>query len=824
MASRLLVVLCALLSSVCGTALADPFVSIVNPYGGEFVPGTWVPLRLQVSNDTNAEINGSVDAEIPLADGQIQFTTKLTAPASSRSRTTIYAPLGAPEPTPKNKSAPPVATFVWNRDGGRLAQTDLLLRPAVEQGDTIARRSSFVAITGEDYPDSDAYDFFGISKQLSEISGSRIINWFVAGQQGAALHPVAYDSARIIAMGGVPPESLQPPQREALLAWVRAGGSLLVSAPTGSADVRGTWLAPYLPVRPIGQRLTDSIAPTETGKLPLRLSVPICEALPAPGGIVLLQDENYVHAAYKPLGLGRVAFTSFPPSAIADGKDAAMRQPWIDLLDLQATDPSWASTALPDKSPEFLREMIGAPAPARSIAVALAAGFVGLVVLMQLFWRGARRPMAFAAVAIAAIGGSAALVGIGLAAQSTAPLTAGRVALMNLSGNGGMIQEAVAFTGDQPDLSLSTGSTPATLRPLAFDSSSPPTLSVNPFNAPDAGAAARRIDRVWQADAATPADMTASATGVFDATGLRLSVKNAAGAPLVSPVLLHGTSVYRLSSLPVGESQLSVTGDLLNPVTAGSSNPGTQDAAAAAEAERQRAMKYLNGGPILTELDQLRATMLAASFARPTNTTGGPQSRPVTTNIAGWIDSPSAASLIKPSTDPQVTRSLVLAMLPVTLQPSPAGSPIAVDRGFNTLVTGAIAIPVYDTATGTWLASGQPGEWQIGFRPPQAIGKLRPTRVTLNGNVSLPAHTLTLLRGQVRDGKPELNPAGQPVVEWKNTFGPQPDLSFDVTPADYDANGTVWFYLRIETPPPTGGVMPLWSINELGADIEGRVE
>src|SRR5690606_11695864 len=127
---------------------------------------------------------------------------------------------------------------------------------------------------------------------------------------------------------------------------------------------------------------------------------------------------------------------------------------------------------------------------------------------------GARRPIAFAVVTLVAVVGSIILVLTGLLAQSRAPLTAGRVVLTTLSDEGGIIQEASAFTGDAPDLALTVAPGASTLQPLAFDASLPPTLTVNPLTVPDAGAAARRIDRVWQADAPLSAKVTASATGI----------------------------------------------------------------------------------------------------------------------------------------------------------------------------------------------------------------------------------------------------------------------------------------------------------------------
>ncbi len=802
-------------------ALADPYISLVNPYGGEYVPETWVPLRLNLSNDTNNELQGTVEADLPNGEGKINYRVAVNVPANSRFRTSIYAPLAAVDQAGKKKDETnTVGIVVWKRDGADLAQTDLLLRPNSDSGDVSPRRSTLIYFVGATYDETEMHDYSALAPILTEVSGTRVASWG-GSIETMAIHPVAYDSCRFVGLGGIELNNVDAAQRTALLSWVRSGGTLLVSAPVGVADPRGTWLAPYLPVRTVGQRLTDHLT-TSAGPMALKGSVNVSEAVLANGGVQLIGDAHYVHAAYKTVGLGRVVFTSFPPDSVKQDTERS-RQMWTQLLDLTAVDPSWASTQLPEKSSEFLREMIGSPAPPRTIAVGLAAGFVGLVLVLHLVWRGAQRPRAFAAVAVLAIVGSVALIGLGFASQKREPLTAGRVALMKLSENGGYIQEAVAFTGSELDLSLGLDSPVATLRPLAFDADVQPTLSVNPFAAPNAGAAPKRIDRVWQADSAAPSGFAASASGVFDASGLKLTVTNETGGTLIAPVLIYGPSVYRLPAIAGGSNQVTATGEARNTPGAPAAT-GQVDANQVAANDRLRSQKYLNGGPILTEQDQLRAAMLAATFGRSAASSPGvnlTNADPVEPRIAGWME--SSTPLIKPSVEPAVQRSLVLALLPVTIGPSTPGSTVTIDRGFNTLVSGQTAIPVYDTGSGTWLPSSQPGSWQIGFRPPRQIGKLSPTRVTIHGNVSLPAHTMTIGHGIVQDGKPDFS-TGETVVTWANTFGPQPTISFDVTPTDYDENGTIWLSLNLEMPQATGGVQPLWSITELGVDIEARVE
>lgn len=227
--------------------------------------------------------------------------------------------------------------------------------------------------------------------------------------------------------------------------------------------------------------------------------------------------------------------------------------------------------------------MIGTPVPSRGVAFILAIGFAAFVLVTQLIWRAANRPFGYVITSMAAIAGSLALLILGMAHQRSAPLAAAAVDVAHLSDSGGFVQEFAAFTGNESNLELTTSDWQSTLRPSAYDDSHPPILCLAPFSAPDAGAAPRRVDRIWEASSPIPAGTSATAYGTFDQSGLNLSVNNQINSPLLNPVLVYGTSVYPLKSLPIGVSRTTLT----------------------ARYNRSQSDPFVNAGPIINESDIL---------------------------------------------------------------------------------------------------------------------------------------------------------------------------------------------------------------------------
>jgi len=115
-------------------------------------------------------------------------------------------------------------------------------------------------------------------------------------------------------------------------------------------------------------------------------------------------------------------------------------------------------------------------------------------------------------------------------------------------------------------LQLSAAAGTVVAQPLDFDPKDPPTLLPRPFTAPDAGARADGISRIWQASDAFPASKTLKVTGRFGPTGLVLQSSSSFDSPVRAPVLAWGPRTVRLVDLAPGAQSCTAAQGDLNPI------------------------------------------------------------------------------------------------------------------------------------------------------------------------------------------------------------------------------------------------------------------
>ena len=699
-----------------------------------------------------------------------------------------------------------------------------------------------------------------LAERLGEIYDRRVLPATLTARS-LPRDRAAYESVGLVHLA-LPPEDLDAAQRDALRRYVVEGGTLLLAAPAppeprgdefdrrrpdpssprpadAADDWASSWLADWLPAVPVGRREAVEVA-GPGGVVRLAGRVGTVQAVAAPGATVVAGDgegsggDGLVTAAVRRVGLGRVAFLASPvgaaersadPSAEpADPRQGPVAALWRGLLGDDWSSPGGSMGVAAGERDGILQSMVGLTAPAWSLAALACAAYVGVVVAAHLAFRGAGRPRAFAASSLAAVVAAGGLLGLTAARSGGGDLTAARLAVVDLApGGGGRRVESVALYGvDRPGLSLAVGGAgnagdgdplgSATLRPARADPSRPPTVAVEPFAAPDAGASAGAVDRVWQTTASVPASVELAAVASFGPDGLTLSIDNRAGGPLADPLLLWGGRAVALGPIPPGESVVGPE--------------ATRSANAAGD--------FSPRGVVSGEASKLRGRVAGAAEGSGGTTgaalgAGGVASRPP--RLAGFLEEPAGAGLIGVAAaggsgdgDRAAVRGQTLVRSAVRVEPSPVGSAVRVDPPFARLVTSGAqgGVSFYDPATGRWIDATQPGSWLVGFAPPPGIGAVRPTRVEVSADLDAALYAVSLRRGQVRGGSPEKNPAGPVVYEASGPSG-RSAASADLEPGDYDAQGRVWLLLTVDALGPPGDLPPRWRVRSLGARIDGEV-
>lgn len=644
-------------------------------------------------------------------------------------------------------------------------------------------------------------------------------------EAGLPVERTAYDAVRYFVWDMADAAEVGPAQQAALLDFVARGGVLVVPSPAGdAADPTDTFLGPHLPVRIVGKRQALQIdLPGDSGdaagaepRQPLRMREPVdlCEALAIEGDAdsrVLLRDAHYVHAAYKPLGLGRVVFTSFPVNGPADG-DPRVAELWRQLLATDDPRGDWAAVAFNEQKPELLQSMIGRATVSFGVATAVAAGFLLLALSAHLVLRGARRPHAFVATVAVAVGLTAVLLTLGAVQRGRQSLVGARLAVIDASpSGGGAHRELLAHLGAQrEDFGLEATRPGVVVRPVVNKPTAPPVVVTDPFSVPRAGVHELTIERVWQAQGVLPDDRRAAATATFGPEGLRLSIENALGGAIERPLLLWGGRAVRLDDIPAAAAQHELIPRGVNP------------------------WGDFRNSTLVTDVDRLRGEVLAAIVTPAHGPPLGTRTEPVV-QLAGWLTAGSdgdsalpplvraaglnsAAGADSAGTSgaepaPDMTAQ-VLVRMPVRIEPSPPGSTVRLDAEFMRLRPASFGLALYDPARDAWGGTNLDARMLLSYEPPRDAGTVRPTRATAELDMTAPGQTVRVRRGQAPGGVLTHVPGGPVLAEWDKPLGRQV-LEFECGPDDVDADGRVWLLVTVDAVPLDDPAQrpPEWKVN-----------
>jgi hypothetical protein len=602
---------------------------------------------------------------------------------------------------------------------------------------------------------------------------------------------------KAVVLEAVDPDSLDTAQRAALIEYVLGGGIVVFAAPIDAAARGGSSLASLLPVSLVGSREARQIEVSPGGAaLKLREPCTIVEAVAASAATeaaagagdaqVLLRDRDYVHVAVRPVGLGKVVFTSFPINALdpAQPQTAAL---WEQLLSLRQPQWDWSQAKLGEARHDVIGTMVGRKVAPWAVAAGVAAGYVLLIVAAQALFFGAARPRAFVVSVVAAVLFSVTLLAMGVARRGgDRTMQSARLGVIDVAPDGGgWRREVVAYVGDErPDMKLQTADESTLLRPALADARNRPTVRQQPFAVENAQVFTDRIERVWEASRPLEQTWGISAAAQLGASGVTMDVDNRLGRTLESPLIIWNGRALAMSDLPAGRSTVR-------------------------ELERNPRGQFTGRGVLTSEEAKRRGHVIAASLA-PANETALDKSADAPPMLVGWI-AEAGQPLAGPVKGEGIeTRSMTMIRTPLRFNIAPPGSGVLIPAALVRIDTGRMA---YDHAKGESVPTPQPGSWPISFAPPRQTGMLKPAaRITVAARVALPAHTLRLRMGSRQsDAKP---------VEWSRTVGPV-EATFDAASGDFDEHGRIGMMLEVESHDTTNSVP--WQISDLGGTIEGTI-
>lgn len=784
--------LIVLFVSLCLTGLAQAQQATVVgslPFGASYVADGWLPVRVDVRNDSDSAIVGTVRI-VPTVASAPEFRAPIHSPARSRVAQMVWAYF------PGLKESRIALVTLNDSSGAQLARTELTGLPvptdtaAMPNG--IVEHGFLISIAGFQGDFSDEVTMENIGEMFAEFYQMRSTQ--VATDAAGVLSAWApYRGAYAVQIRNMDPDDLAPSQREAILDYVRAGGVLLITAPD-VAQVEGSWLEPLLPVRLIGNRLLNQ-SPALTGDAPVMFPryLPCAEALEGSGKVVL-RDGQFIHAAYREMGLGRIVFTSFPPGAIP-AKDQDAAKFWHDLLGIARHPVGVAGTQFSAQYPELLEPMLGRDAASWMIAALAVVGLVMLVVVAHLIWTGTSRPVAFKITLTASMLIAVAFSAVAALRQNSEPLQEARLTIVDASDEGSLVSEFAAVSGSQQSIDRTVRDSTAVVG-ASLVRQDRPLIAEWPAALQRIEVYPQRVDLVSLA-VQFRSSAKAAAAGRFGENGLELNLHNNMGIALTSGQLSWGAHRLSLPPMAMGESQAVVNSDNLRPHD-----------------------EYASASGLTSQDEQHKGTILRAVMSAGSNA----RSQERWPTVYGWArEWPAVTSLGE--VKPDRTGSQTLVRMPLKLERS--SGTVRVDGVFNELYIGeARGIP-YDLTHREFIRSSMPGEWPIAVQYPREIGLLTPTKARVTIDLSTGQHAVQIRVGQCPQGRKVVgksNPEGKLVADWNGAVGSN-SVEFACAPDDFDEQGRLWLYVSVKSTGAAGsmGVEPQWQFGRFIVDLEGQV-
>jgi len=257
-----------------------------------------------------------------------------------------------------------------------------------------------------------------------------------------------------------------------------------------------------------------------------------------------------------------------------------------------------------------------------------------------------------------------------------------------------------------------------------------------------------------------------------------VDVRNGLGQSIASPLVICNGRALALPDLPAGASSVA--------------------------ALRVNDRDDFTGTSMLaSEQSKRRGLVVRGSLLPPAEPVEGTSRGEMPPMLVGWLmDSSQPAALIAPAdTELASEKAMVLVRTPLRIEPPAAGTKLSLPAALATVDTGHLP---YDIQKGESVPTQEQGTWLVGFSVPPQLGQVRPTRVTLEAQLTFPTHALVIRRGQCAKGSPKMDPNGAVLAEWGHEVASK-RVSMDCSSGDFDRAGRVWLLLDIHPVGASGG-------------------
>jgi hypothetical protein len=730
---------CVAASGSSVTALgADPvaLVSTGGAFQSYFRQGAWAVRAPSLRNETDQPRRVKIiyACDDP-ARGRTNYSTVVWLPPHTMRR--AYVGMRFPHlpraSTDEKSQTPQEIAVLW--DDETLQRLSQPMRPVVDLG----RRATIIAhVPGEGESDD-------TSGYLVKLTGDALEDVKKLNSQAVILPNrwYGYDMADLLILGDVDVQEMRPSQQQAILDWVRRGGTLVLAGGRmlpGSlegvlgelAGVTATGYHRVTELRPTSPGQTDPPSTVElTWAAPMvELCVGDCEVLLTHNGLPLMTRR---HA-----GDGAVFTLAAPLGAF---QDPSLHSIWRYVRDAIYKEKSAIDNdAFLRPAQETLNGIAGRPAPSRTIPLAILLTMAGIAVVGGAALRLRRRgEVVWIVLAPGAIV-CGLLLWVSQFNQSDPERLSCIGLLSGLDGPSARAQAVFAYYSgpETRDLDLSSGGSRNVIRDARKGDSASGDLETR------SGAAMVLPDQTVQvrSDTVCSIDEQVDLDGVrseltFGPDGLTGDLDNRLGHALSDCVLYANRRTYRVGDVPAGESTRITVGDdqLLGRVEFLRRDP-------AGRRNRSAAPAMVAKGQFTTSRilrpDDVQRNQLLGEIVTTLGVGKDVSGDPI---LIGYAADGPLTPLEEKSVE---QRGWWVVAWPVRFTAPPRGGKVTIPEGFVDLKLENVGSQIWNRLAESFIRTSRGGELLLRARPPHPVGLLDDAVLNLRIKLHAPGYRMSV--------------------------------------------------------------------------------